>query len=324
VVIALSTGRVNRAKVSRALRMPTSPDDLGLEVFDFAQGAPALAFAFVLGALLGSFANVCIVRLPAGMSIVRPPSHCFSCQAPVAWYDNIPIVSYFVLRGRCRRCGAGYAPRYMLVEAATGLLFAATWYLCLFALHPEDPFPTRAARFAIYALFELALVVITFIDLDHKLILDVITYPAIPLFYGLGWLLADRPWWDPAIGVVVGYGLVRLISDGYWLLTKREGMGYGDGKLLAMIGALLGWQAVIFSLFGGAMLGSVLGIGILLWQRRRAPVASAVSSDGAADEPEIPMRHVEIPFGPYIVGAALVYLFLQQQISVQVDLFLHP
>jgi leader peptidase (prepilin peptidase)/N-methyltransferase len=97
-------------------------------------------------------------------------------------------------------------------------------------------------------------------------------------------------------------------------------MGYGDGKLLAVIGALLGWKAVIFSLFGGAMLGSVLGVGLLLWQRRRAPQASAESPDAA----EIPMRHVEIPFGPYIIGAALVYLFLQQQIGVQVDLFLHP
>jgi leader peptidase (prepilin peptidase)/N-methyltransferase len=314
----LSTGRVNRAKVARALRMPTSPDDLGLEVF--AHGAPALAFAFVLGALFGSFANVCIVRLPAGMSIVRPPSHCFSCQAKVAWYDNIPILSYFVLRGRCRRCGARYSPRYMLVEAATGLLFAATWYLCMFALRPDEPFPTRAARFAIYALFEFALVVVTFIDLDHKLILDVITYPAIPVFFGLAFLLADRPWWDSAIGVAAGYGIVRLISDGYWMLTKREGMGYGDGKLLAIIGALLGWKAVVFSLFGGAMLGSVLGVGLLLWQRRRGPEVAPEAPDAAG----IPMRHVEIPFGPYIVGAALVYLFLQQQIGVQVDLFLHP
>jgi leader peptidase (prepilin peptidase)/N-methyltransferase len=163
-------------------------------------------------------------------------------------------------------------------------------------------------------------VVITFIDLDHKLILDVITYPAIPVFFGLALLLADRPWWDSAIGVVAGYGVVRLISDGYWLLTKREGMGYGDGKLLAIIGALLGWKAVVFSLFGGAMLGSVLGVSLLLWQRRRAPEVASEGQDAA----EIPMRHVEIPFGPYIVGAALVYLFLQQQIGVQVDLFLHP
>jgi leader peptidase (prepilin peptidase)/N-methyltransferase len=297
--------------------MPTS-DDLGLEAF--AHGWGPLAFAFVLGTLFGSFANVCVVRLPLGMSIVRPPSHCFACRAPVRWYDNLPIVSYLVLRGRCRHCGAGYSPRYMLVEAATGLLFAATWFLCREALRVEEPFAHGAARFAIYALFEFALVVITFIDIDHKLILDVITYPAIPVFFGLQWLLGDRSLWDTGIGVVAGYGVVRLISDGYWLLTRREGMGYGDGKLLALVGALLGWQAVLFSLFGGALLGSVLGVGLLLLSRRRTAQAAP---DASPDE-EIPMRHVEIPFGPYIIGAALVYLFLQQQIGVQVDLFLHP
>ncbi len=295
--------------------MPPSPDELGLEAFSHGPGA--LAFAFLLGTLFGSFANVCIVRLPAGMSIVRPPSHCFACQAPVRWYDNLPIISYFVLRGRCRHCGAGYSPRYMLVEAATGLLFAATWWLCMFALRAEEPFPTRAARFAIYALFELVLVVITFIDLDHKLILDVITFPAIPVFFGFALLLGDRPWWDSAIGVALGYGIVRLIADGYYFLTRREGMGYGDGKLLALIGALLGWQAVVFALFGGALVGSVLGVMLLLVQRRQA------ASRGPEGE-EIPLRHVEIPFGPYLIAAALVYLYLQQQISVQVDLFLHP
>jgi leader peptidase (prepilin peptidase) / N-methyltransferase len=292
--------------------MPESPDALPLEIF--ASSPAGLAFAFVLGALFGSFANVCIVRLPAGLSIVRPPSHCFSCQAPVKWYDNVPIVSYFVLRGRCRHCGATFSPRYMLVEAATGLLFAATWYLCLFALWPDDPVPTRLARFAVYALFQFVLVVITFIDLDHKLILNVVTYPAIPVFLGLGLLLGDRVWWDPLLGVALGYGIVRLIADGYYLLTKREGMGYGDGKLLALVGALLGWQAVVFSLFGGALLGSVLGVALLLWSRRRGPGA----------EGDVPLRHVEIPFGPYLAAAALAYLYLQRQIGVQVEFFLHP
>ena len=300
---------------------PPSVEELPLEAF--ANGWGAVAFAFWLGTLFGSFANVCIVRLPAGMSIAHPPSHCFACKAPVRWYDNIPILSYFVLRGRCRSCGTGYSPRYMLVEAATGLLFAALWYLCVFLLWPGDPLETRLARFAIYALFAFVLVVITFIDIDHKLILNVITFPAIPVFYGFGWLLGDRSWYDQLIGVVVGYGLVRAIADGYWYLTKREGMGYGDGKLLALIGALLGWQAVLFALFGGALIGSVFGIGLLLWQRRQ-PAPPATGPEGAPEGDEIPLRHVEIPFGPYIIAAALVYLFLQQQIAVHVDLFLHP
>jgi leader peptidase (prepilin peptidase)/N-methyltransferase len=301
-----------------------SPDELPYQaVYEaFGQGWGAILFAFWLGALFGSFANVCIVRLPAGMSIVKPPSHCFACQAPVKWYDNIPILSYIVLRGRCRHCGASYSPRYMLVEAATGLIFAATWYFCVFALWPDDPFPLRAARFAVYALFEFVLVVVFFIDLDHKLILNVVTFPAIPIFFGLGFALGDLPWWERLIGIVLGYGLVRGIADGYYFITKREGMGYGDGKLLAVIGALLGWKAVVFSLFGGALLGSVLGIALLVAQRK----AGVSEKDPQVDEvgEEIPMRHVEIPFGPYLIGAALVWLFLQQQIGVQVDFLLHP
>jgi leader peptidase (prepilin peptidase)/N-methyltransferase len=259
-------------------------------------------FAFLLGALFGSFANVCIARLPLGMSVARPASHCFACKAPVAWYDNIPIVSYFVLRGRCRRCKAGYSPRYMLVEAATGLLFAATWHLTMFAMLVEEPMPTRLARFAIYAAFQFVMVVVTFIDIDHKLILDVVSLPSIVVFAICGFLLRDRPWWDQAIGIALGYGLVRGISDLYYHLTKREGLGYGDGKLLAVIGALLGWQGVVVGLFGGALLGSVFGIVILVASRRKHEEGS--------------IRHAEIPFGPYIVAAALTYLYLQEHIRV--------
>jgi leader peptidase (prepilin peptidase)/N-methyltransferase len=283
-----------------------------LETLDRLLAAPHwYGFAFVLGALFGSFANVCIARLPLGMSVARPPSHCFACKAPVAWYDNLPIVSYFVLRGRCRRCKSGYSPRYMLVEAATGLLFAATWHLCLFALFPDEPLPARLARFAIYAAFQFVMVVVTFIDIDHKLILDVVSLPSILVFAVCGFLLRDRPWWDQAIGIALGYGLVRGISDLYYFLTKREGLGYGDGKLLAVIGALLGWQGVLVGLFGGALLGSVFGVVILLAARRQQGEAGSV-------------RHAEIPFGPYIVAAALTYLYLQEQVHVGFARFMWP
>ncbi len=269
----------------------------------------AYVFAFLLGALWGSFANVCIARIPLGLSVVRPGSHCFSCQAPVRWYDNLPIVSYLVLRGKCRACGAGYSARYMLVEAATALLFVATYHYAAFLYAPGEPAPHRLARFGIYAFFELVLVVITFIDLDHKRIPDVITYPGIPLFLAMGLLLRDHGWRSLVIGVIVGYGVVRAISDGYYWLTKREGMGYGDGKLLAIVGGVLGWQGVLFSLFGGSVLGSVIGVAALAVARRRAP-------DAAEGGEETPLRHVEIPFGPFLVAAALIYLFLQQQIGV--------
>src|SRR2546429_638148 len=128
----------------------------------------AYAFAFLLGALWGSFANVCIARIPLGQSVVRPGSHCFACQAPVRWYDNLPIVSWIVLRGKCRACGAAFSARYMLVEAATALLFVASYHYAVALYAPGEPAPHRLARFAIYAFFELVLVVITFIDLDHK------------------------------------------------------------------------------------------------------------------------------------------------------------
>ena len=273
-------------------------------------GSPsAYVLAFVLGALLGSFANVCILRIPRGQSIVRPPSHCGSCGAPVRWFDNLPIVSYLVLRGRCRACGVKFSPRYLLVELATGLLVAALYHLCVGVLPSADDLPLRLARFGVYTLFALALVVITFIDLDHKKIPDRITYPGIPLFFLFGQLLGDVSLLDRGIGVVAGYGVVRLLSDGYYWITKREGLGYGDGKLLALVGALLGWRAVLFSLFAGSLLGTFTVIPAMLIARRRGPT---VDQDGQ----EISLRHVELPFGPFLAVAAIVYLFLGDLLMV--------
>jgi leader peptidase (prepilin peptidase) / N-methyltransferase len=268
----------------------------------------AYGAAFVLGALLGSFANVCILRIPAGASIVRPGSRCGACGTPIRWYDNVPILSWLLLRGRCRACRERVSPRYLLVEAATALRVLAAFHFCIAQFQVDDPAPTRLARFAIYALFLLALVVLTFIDLDHRKIPDRITYPGIPVFLALGLLLGDRPWTDLAIGVAVGYGIVRLVSDGYYYLTGREGLGYGDGKLLALVGALLGWRGVVFALFGGALLGSVIGVAAVVVARRRAP----------AGEERPALRHVELPFGPFLVAAAIGYLFLQAQIEVSI------
>jgi leader peptidase (prepilin peptidase)/N-methyltransferase len=203
--------------------------------------------------------------------VVAPGSHCFACGKPVRWYDNVPLVSWLWLRGKCRDCGAAFSARYLLVEALTGVLFAVVWWHCVDAGAALEPLGTRLVRAFVYATFATILVVITFIDLDHKLILDKITYPAIPAFYGLGLLLPERHWSEGLIGAAVGYGVVRLIADGYWLITKREGMGYGDGKLLAIIGALFGWRAVLVSLFGGAVIGSVVGITALLLAKRAEP-----------------------------------------------------
>ncbi len=317
------------------------------------------AVAAVLGALFGSFANVCIVRWPPtdehphGRSVVRPGSHCPRCGAAIRWYDNIPIVSYFARRGRCRSCGGGFSARYALVEAATAMLFVAVHHLEVVLLFPGEPLPLRLTRFAVAAAFVFVLVVISFIDLDTKLILDRITYPAIPIFWGLGLLLPERAWYHGLIGAAVGYGVIRLVADGYYLLTRRRGLGYGDGKLLAMVGAYLGWQAVVTALFLGSLLGSVIGGAYLLWSRSRepsdtpAPEGGSGASPGAAqpageenrpaeeetgqaeeetgqeDEPALKLRHVEIPFGPFLAAASLAYLFVEPWLRIRFFLLYH-
>lgn len=287
--------------------------------------------AFVLGTLWGSFANVCIYRwpptdeFPKGRSVVAPGSHCFVCKQPVRWYDNVPLLSYLWLRGRCRDCGTTFSPRYLIVEALTGVLFAVMWWYAMDVGALWEPFEARLVRFAVLAAFSFVLVVITFIDLDHKLILDRLTYPSIPVFYGLGLLLPERQWYDGLIGAAVGYGVVRAIADGYWYLTRREGMGYGDGKLLAIIGALLGWKAVVVALFGGAILGSVVGLlGMVAGGRHGAAAeAGAGAGEGAAageggDDEEAEdegLRYAEVPFGPFLAAAALAYVLLEPWIE---------
>ena len=251
---------------------------LPLDALEPLLGGPlGYALVAILGLLWGSFANVCIYRWPpteehpAGQSVVSPGSRCGDCGAAVSWYDNIPIVSYLLLRGRCRRCGAEFSPRYLFVEVAMAMLWVAAFHLVMAIAYTGEPFATRLLRFSILAAYIFVLVVITFIDLDHKLILDKITYPAIPLFYGLGLLLPGQDVATGLIGAAVGYGVVRLIADGYYYLTGREGMGYGDGKLLALVGALFGWQAVVISLFAGSVAGSLISIALLAIARSRGP-----------------------------------------------------
>lgn len=246
---------------------------------------------------------MCILRIPLGMSIVRPGSHCFACKTPVRWFDNLPLVSWLLLRGRCRSCGARFAPRYLLVEGAMLLLGLGTWHLVVVDAAAGAPVPLALARFGIYLLFELCLVVIAVIDLDHKKIPDKITYPAIPTFLGFGLLLGDRPWLDLVIGVVVGYGLVRALSDGYYWATGREGLGYGDGKLLAVVGALFGWQGVLTALFGGSLIGTAIMVPVLVVARLRQRGEGTIA-------------HTEIPFGPFLVAAALVFLFLERNLRI--------
>ena len=298
-----------------------------LEVIAVALRGPiGVLFSGLLGLLFGSFANVCIYRWPPtedypnGRSVWKPGSHCQHCGEPVRFYDNIPILSYLWLRGACRHCKTRFSPRYLLVEAVTGMLFVAVFYFCMFVL-PAGGMGERWLRFSIYAALSFVLVVVTFIDLDHQLILDKVTVPSILLFYALGLLLPERTVWDGLIGAAVGYGVVRLISDGYYLVTKREGMGYGDGKLLALIGAFLGWKAVVVALFLGSLLGTVVCVPLLLFRRQRESGSESGTAEGEPAEmdeavDQADFRHLAVPFGPFLAAGGFAYLFLEPWIEL--------
>ena len=261
----------------------------------------ACGLAVLLGLLWGSFANVCIYRWPptdehpSGRSVVKPDSHCSSCQTPIRWYDNVPLLSYLWLRGRCRACKAEFSPRYLLVEALTGALFGVAWWFTLGEGGMFMAFDDRVFLFVIYAAFVWVMVVITFIDVDHMLILDKITIPAIVIAYAVS--LFIRPWWEGLVGIVVGYGVPWLIGWLYLKIRKREGMGLGDSKLLALVGALLGWKGVVVSLFGGSMLGAIIGIIVLARSKQK-------------------IMQSELPFGPFLCAAAVFYLFAEPYIEL--------
>ncbi|TWI71181.1 type 4 prepilin peptidase 1 [Desulfobotulus alkaliphilus] len=236
-----------------------------------------LVSSFIFGAIVGSFLNVCILRIPEGLSIVHPPSRCPGCEKKIAFYDNIPILSWLMLRGKCRNCQIKISPRYPLVEVITACL--ATALMWRFGLQPVT---------LIFFLFTAALVVITFIDMDHRIIPDVISLPGIPLgFLASGFFYTGFV--DSGIGILVGGGSLLAVALGYRLLTGRDGMGGGDIKLLAMIGAFIGWQGVLFTIFASSLTGTLIGILAMIRQKEGMRLA--------------------IPFGPFLAFGALLYLF---------------
>ena len=241
------------------------------------------AFVFLFGAIVGSFLNVCIYRIPAEKSIVSPPSHCPSCGERVRPYDNIPLLSWLLLGGKCRFCRARISVRYPLVELLTALL-------TLFLFH-EYGF---SAGFAALFLFSAALVVITFIDLDHQIIPDIISLPGIPLGFAFSFFLPQVGWKNSLIGILVGGGSLLVVAYAYELITKKEGMGGGDIKLLAMMGAFLGWKSIPFIIFISSLLGSVIGISLMIAQKKDSKLA--------------------IPFGPFLATAAVIYIFFGDSI----------
>jgi leader peptidase (prepilin peptidase)/N-methyltransferase len=271
---------------------------------DWTGSALALVAAALFGSVWGSFFNVCIARIPRGESVVRPGSHCFACKAPVRPLDNVPVLSYFLLRGRCRACGARFSPRYALVEALAGAL-CLLLYWQLVASAPELPLGLRLARFALHFAFTSVLLVLSFIDLDTKRLPDIITRPAIVVFFLAGFGTAEVPWLDRLIGGAAGYLVVRLIGDGYYYLTGREGLGLGDAKLLAVIGVVVGWRALPVVIFASSFIGIVVSVPILLLSRRRERTKA-----GAGEAPVVSVRRAEVPFGPFLALSAFVYLLV--------------
>jgi leader peptidase (prepilin peptidase) / N-methyltransferase len=257
------------------------------------------AFTFAFGLIIGSFLNVCILRLPEGKSIVLPASACPKCGAKIRPYDNIPVLSWLILRGKCRSCRAPISPMYPLVEFLTGLLFLCCYLV--FGLTIE------ALKWAIFAAL---LIVLVFTDFRERILPDVINFVG----FGLGLLLSlftpsqdgtamwlSGRWFDfapPApilslvdalLGAALGAGVLWLIAEGYFRLRGKEGMGFGDVKMMLMAGAFLGWKRTLLTLLAGSLIGSILGIAFILARRKDS--------------------EYELPFGSFLGMAAMLVVF---------------
>lgn len=247
--------------------------------------------AFFFGACLGSFLNVCIYRIPIDQSVVAPRSHCPKCGKFIAWYDNIPFFSYLALKAKCRHCGTGISPRYFLVELLTAVLFLAVWNR--YGVLSASP---QYALVPVYWLALFGLILGTFVDFEHMIIPDrvtkggmvlgVVLSPLVPAMHG-----QTEAW--PALrasllGLAAGFGLLYAVAEIGRFAFKKDAMGFGDVKLLGALGAFFGWQAVLFIIFVSSVLGSLVGVGLIVtknfkWQSR-------------------------IPFGPYLSLAAVIWM----------------
>lgn len=233
-----------------------------------------LALAGALGLVIGSFLNVCIYRLPRRESVVWPASRCGACARTLAWYENVPVVSWLVLGGRCRTCRASIGVTYPAVELATGVIFAGGYLV-------YGVQPLLFVRLA----FASMLIVLFVIDLRHRILPDRITLSGIAIGLGASVVLPPGPV-SAFAGALVGGGLLWAISEGYFRLRGREGLGFGDVKMLAMIGAFLGWELTLLTLFVASLAGSAAGVALIV--SRRGGMQSA------------------LPFGTFLAIGALV------------------
>ncbi len=244
-----------------------------------------LALIFILGLCLGSFLNVCVYRIPLGKSVVWPPSSCPNCNSYIKWYDNIPVISWFLLHAKCRSCKLPVSVVYPVIELLTGFFFLTIWLIYGFSWFTP-----------IYMLAVFGLLLGTFIDLEHMILPDRLTIGGMILFPMLSVLFpplqGETAWLsglkDSLIGLAAGFGSLWLVRAIGTAALKKEAMGFGDVKLMGALGALFGWEAVIYIVFFSALIGSVAGITLIALHRK------GIQS--------------QIPYGPYISLAAFSWL----------------
>jgi leader peptidase (prepilin peptidase)/N-methyltransferase len=298
------------------------------DLYDFILEAHPWAFQlwfFLMGGCVGSFLNVCIYRIPAGKSIVFPGSHC-ACGSPIAWYDNIPVLSWMILRGKARCCGRSFSIRYPMIELLTAVLFLLLWTW----LPPQQALPGM--------LFFSLLIAASFIDLDHMILPDVFTIGGmiagvilamlVPGLHaiepsGIGLLDSLRAGMVAILGVIIGSGVILWMMVLAETILRKEAMGFGDVVFMGCIGAFCGWQGALFAIFGGALFGTVVVLPLMLLQKlKKQPEAPKKKSVGSQDtspdgenKPSLGLGSA-IPFGPWLaLGAAVYFLILREPVD---------
>ena len=235
---------------------------------------PAAVLVGVFGLSVGSFLNVCIHRLPADQSLVWPRSYCPRCRTSLRWYDNVPLLGYAMLRGRCRTCQTPISAMYPLVEAMTSVVFVAGYLLfgAQLLLVPR-------------LVFACAMIVLFVIDLQHRMLPNVITLPGVLIGFVFSWFLPPG-WFESLIGLMAGGGILLLMAEAYYRIRKEEGLGMGDVKMLAMIGAFLGWKLMLVTLVLSSFMGSIVGLTVIALKKGDMKYA--------------------LPFGTFLAVGALV------------------
>jgi leader peptidase (prepilin peptidase)/N-methyltransferase len=292
-----------------------------------------IAFIFVFGLVIGSFLNVCILRIPEDISIVAPGSHCPRCQTPIKWYDNVPVLSWMWLRGKCRTCGLAISPMYPMVELSTGLLFVACYL--------EFGITQTAVK---WLFFTCLVIVLTITDLRIRILPDLVNWPgfAAGVFFSAVvppndgtalWLYTTvfhrmpRPWVlglpDSLLGAAFGSFLLWAVAAIYKRVRGREGMGMGDVKMMAMVGAFLGVRGAFLTILLGTLLGTVVGIAIIVllfaggWQRKLAERASRRGLGSANGLRWAIASQYQLPLGTFLGIAALLVVYFGSTIMTR-------